>query len=29
LLALPLVVVLQVLGEEVLVRDIMDRWDGR
>jgi predicted PurR-regulated permease PerM len=28
LLALPLVVVLQVLGEEVLVRDIMDRWDG-
>jgi predicted PurR-regulated permease PerM len=29
LLALPLVVVIQVLGEEVLVRDIMDRWDGR
>ena len=29
LLALPLVVVLQVLCEEVLVRDIMDRWDGR
>ena len=28
LLALPLVVVLQVLCEEVLVRDIMDRWDG-
>jgi len=28
LLALPLVVVIQVLGEEVLVRDIMDRWDG-
>ncbi|MCX5948129.1 MAG: AI-2E family transporter [Cyanobacteria bacterium] len=28
LLALPLVVVLQVLSEEVLVRDIMDRWDG-
>jgi len=27
LLALPLVVVLQVLCEEVLVRDIMDRWD--
>ena len=29
LMALPLVVVLQVLCEEVLVRDIMDRWDGR
>jgi predicted PurR-regulated permease PerM len=28
LLALPLVVVLQVLCEELLVRDIMDRWDG-
>jgi predicted PurR-regulated permease PerM len=28
LLALPLVVVLQVLCEEILVRDIMDRWDG-
>jgi predicted PurR-regulated permease PerM len=28
LLALPLVVVLQVLCEEVLVRDVMDRWDG-
>jgi predicted PurR-regulated permease PerM len=28
LMALPLVVVLQVLCEEVLVRDIMDRWDG-
>jgi predicted PurR-regulated permease PerM len=28
LLALPLVVVLQVLGEEVLVRDVMDRWDA-
>lgn len=27
LLALPLVVVLQVIGEEVLVRDVMDRWD--
>lgn len=26
LLALPLVVVLQVIGEEVLVRDVMDRW---
>jgi predicted PurR-regulated permease PerM len=26
LLALPLVVVLQVLCEEVLVRDVMDRW---
>ena len=26
LLALPLVVVLQVLGQEVLVHDIMDRW---
>lgn len=29
LLALPLVVVLQVLCEEVLVRDIMDRWEAR
>ena len=27
LLALPLVVVLQVVCEEVLVRDVMDRWD--
>ena len=27
LLALPLVVVLQVLCEQVLVRDVMDRWD--
>jgi predicted PurR-regulated permease PerM len=27
LLALPLVVVLQVACEEVLVRDVMDRWD--
>lgn len=27
LLALPLVVVLQVLCQEVLVRDVMDRWD--
>ena len=27
LLALPLVVVLQVLCEEVLVHDLMDRWD--
>jgi predicted PurR-regulated permease PerM len=27
LLALPLVVVLQVIGEEVLVRDVMDRWE--
>jgi predicted PurR-regulated permease PerM len=26
LLALPLVVVLQVVGEEVLVKDVMDRW---
>lgn len=26
LLALPLVVVLQVIGEEVVVRDVMDRW---
>ena len=26
LLALPLVVVLQVLGEEVLVKDVMDTW---
>jgi predicted PurR-regulated permease PerM len=26
LLALPLVVVLQVVGQEVLVHDIMDRW---
>jgi predicted PurR-regulated permease PerM len=29
LLALPLVVVLQVLGEEVLVRDVMDRWTAQ
>lgn len=28
LLALPLVVVLQVLCEQVLVHDIMDRWEG-
>jgi predicted PurR-regulated permease PerM len=28
LLALPLVVVLQVLGVEVLVREVMDRWEG-
>ncbi|MEB3352561.1 MAG: AI-2E family transporter [Cyanobacteriota bacterium] len=28
LLALPLVVVLQVVGREVLVHDIMDRWTG-
>ena len=28
LLALPLVVVLQVVGQEVLVRDVMDRWDA-
>ncbi|MEB3265006.1 MAG: AI-2E family transporter [Cyanobacteriota bacterium] len=28
LLALPLVVVLQVIGRQVLVRDIMDRWYG-
>jgi predicted PurR-regulated permease PerM len=28
LLALPLVVVLQVLGREMLVHDVMDRWDG-
>ncbi|MEB3317472.1 MAG: AI-2E family transporter [Cyanobacteriota bacterium] len=28
LLALPLVVVLQVLGREMLVRDVMDRWDA-
>jgi predicted PurR-regulated permease PerM len=28
LLALPLVVVLQVLGKEMLVHDLMDRWDG-
>jgi predicted PurR-regulated permease PerM len=27
LLALPLVVVLQVISEEVLVHDVMDRWD--
>jgi predicted PurR-regulated permease PerM len=26
LLALPLVVVLQVVGEQVLVKDVMDRW---
>ena len=29
LLALPLVVVLQVLGREVLVHDVMDQWDGK
>jgi predicted PurR-regulated permease PerM len=29
LLALPLVVVLQVLGREMLVRDVMDQWDGK
>ena len=29
LLALPLVVVLQVLCQEVLVRDVMDHWDRR
>jgi predicted PurR-regulated permease PerM len=28
LLALPLVVVLQVVSQEVLVRDVMDRWEG-
>jgi predicted PurR-regulated permease PerM len=28
LLALPLVLVLQVVGRQVLVRDIMDRWHG-
>jgi predicted PurR-regulated permease PerM len=28
LLALPLVVVLQVVGREMLVHDVMDRWDG-
>ncbi|MFN9628683.1 MAG: AI-2E family transporter [Cyanobacteriota bacterium] len=28
LLALPLVVVLQVLGKEMLVHDLMDRWDA-
>jgi predicted PurR-regulated permease PerM len=28
LLALPLVVVLQVLGREMLVHDVMDRWDA-
>jgi predicted PurR-regulated permease PerM len=27
LLALPLVVVLQVIGQEVVVRDVMDRWE--
>jgi predicted PurR-regulated permease PerM len=27
LLALPLVVVLQVISQEVLVHDVMDRWD--
>jgi predicted PurR-regulated permease PerM len=27
LLALPLVVVLQVIGQAVLVRDVMDRWE--
>jgi predicted PurR-regulated permease PerM len=26
LLALPLVVVMQVMGKEVIVRDIMDHW---
>jgi predicted PurR-regulated permease PerM len=29
LLALPLVVVLKVLGREMLVRDVMDQWDGK
>ncbi|MFM9072492.1 MAG: AI-2E family transporter [Cyanobium sp.] len=29
LLALPLVVVLQVLVKEVLVHDVMDQWDGK
>jgi predicted PurR-regulated permease PerM len=29
LLALPLVVVLQVLGRELLVHDVMDQWDGK
>lgn len=29
LLALPLVVVLQVLGREMLVRDVMDQWNGK
>ena len=28
LLALPLVVVLQVIGREVLVHDVMDQWDA-
>ena len=28
LLALPLVVVLQVVGREMLVHDVMDRWDA-
>jgi predicted PurR-regulated permease PerM len=28
LLALPLVVVLQVVGREMLIHDVMDRWDG-
>ncbi|MCT0226252.1 AI-2E family transporter [Synechococcus sp. CS-1328] len=28
LIALPLVVVLQVIGQEVVVAEIMDRWDG-
>jgi hypothetical protein len=27
LLALPLVVVLQVISQEVLVHDVMDRWE--
>lgn len=29
LLALPLVVVLQVLGKEMLVHDVMDQWDAK
>jgi predicted PurR-regulated permease PerM len=28
LLALPLVVVLQVIGREMLVHDVMDRWES-
>jgi hypothetical protein len=28
LLALPLVVVLQVLGREMLVHDVMNQWDA-
>ena len=28
LIALPLVVVMQVIGQEVVVAEIMDRWDG-